>query len=672
MSKLEKHSQAMAKLKSLITREKNCAVVIDRAQTQWTANLDAATARTNEDFYVVVMGNFNAGKSTMINALIGEKVLPSYKLPTTAVMTELRYGDEKKIIMYPKTGQMVEGHGDQPFQVPATADAVERYITIDNDAGINCKPEDSVEIASQFEKMELYWPLPMLKNGVVLVDSPGLNDPYSNDVIVRQYLPRADAIIYILKGDTPYQGTDKKELDSVNEYGIKNIIFACTYWDQMREDGEAAVEKQKKYCLSCAMKHTDLGEKSVHFLASRDGLHARTTGNSDLWVESGFAEFESYLQDYLTRHRGQDKVNNIVSTMESQASAMKRHAQILNENAQKDKTIIRQKVDNASLNLDGLKKDGNRILTTFKLTLDTRKPDIKTSVRDGLRSLKEKVDLEGFEPETKFRTGLGKLNPFGKKALAEKVAGEFQDEYRARLQKELLKYQSTKVSPLMQDAMKYAVSSVENDIKSLSAKLDALDVSVGLPSVETEHSGQGGNLLLGIAIGLLTGDWFTGGSIALYGGAGRQIGLQVGTAAGLGLAIALGAPITLPVAALALIAANIVAIFMDNNERRMRRIREETLTQLKKAYFEDGDDKFIEPSTNAIMERVDQVFDKACDDMKFAIEATFAEKKEMFNAMIEQANMEGKDQEKAVSARKDAIKDLDALILEAVQVRKEY
>lgn len=664
MDKLSQHSKIMEQFKELIAREKSCAKVIDDTQGHWCKTLDAVIDRTKEDFIVVVMGNFSAGKSTMINALIGKKVLPSYPMPTTAVMTELRYGDEKKIVLYPRKGQNIDGHGDKPFTVPATEDAIEQYITIDNDAGINVKDESSAEISSKFEKMELYWPLEMLKNGVVIVDSPGLNDPYSNDVIVKNYLPKADAIIYALNTTAPYLGTDKKELESLNQFGINNIIFACTYWDIIRSEGEKTANKTRTYCISSALNHTNLGESSIHFLASKDGLHARIENDTDLWTVSGFLEFEAYLQDYLTRRKGKDKINNIATALESQAEAMKKQAVILDENSKKDKKIIEQNIAAAKEKLNGLKKDAKAIHNTFVLKLENKKSSIEATVKKGLRSLKDKIDLEDFTPKTEFRSGIKKLNPFGKKKIAEDIAAEFQEEYKSRIEKELLKYQSTIVAEEMKLAVKSAAESIEDNIKILAKELDELDISVGLPSVATEQSGQGGNPLLGIAYGLITMDWWTGGSIALYGGAGRQIGLQLGTTAGLALAIALGVPIALPVAALALIAANIAGILMDNNEKRVNNIRQETLSQLQKAYFNDGDDNFIEPTASAIMKKVDEIFNLASSDVMDVISETFSEKEKVFEAMLAQADMESNEKEKFVAARKTAVAELDAIIEE--------
>ncbi len=670
MAKLSEHGKTMEELKKLIAREKMCAEIIDKTQDNWRTNLDAAIERTKEDFFVVVMGNFNAGKSTMINALIGDNVLPTFPLPTTAVMTELRYGEEKKIIMYPKKGEDIEGKGDRPFTVPATEDAIEKYVTIDNEAGTNVR-EDSVATASKFEKMELYWPLEILKNGVVIVDSPGLNDPYSNDVIVKNYLPRADAIIYTMASTVAYSKQDKDELENLNAFGIRNILFAYTYWDMMLVSGERAVIKTRNYFISNALKHTDLGSSCVHFLASKDGLHARIEGIDDLWIESGYAEFESYLQEYLTTRRGQDKVNNIISTMESQAVAMKKQAIDLDANAEKDKVLIQKDVALANEKLNGLKKDAKNIHSKFVSKLENQRSAVKEAVEEGLKGLKGKVDLDGFTPTTELPSGFGRLNPFRQKRISNAIAQECSNEYKARLEKELLKYQSTTVYEKIKSAVAVAAKSVESDIKVLDGQLDALSASADLPTVEVDQKGEG-RPLLGAIYGLLTGDWFTGSTIAVYGKAGRQLGFQFAAGAGLGVAAILGAPITLPIVTLAAIGATILGILTGNNERKLERIRKETVQKWEKACFEDDNGEFINATTESIMKRVDQIFGKAGDDVKEAISVAFAEKEKVFETMLSQADLDSSQKDKLIMERKIAIENLTKVIDEAKVLQSNY
>ncbi len=75
--------------------------------------LDAAIERTKDSFTVVIMGNIASGKTTMINAFIGERLLP---MAATAVITELHYGENKKIIMYIRRVQTSIGKATGRFR----------------------------------------------------------------------------------------------------------------------------------------------------------------------------------------------------------------------------------------------------------------------------------------------------------------------------------------------------------------------------------------------------------------------------------------------------------------------------------------------------------------------------------------------------------------------------
>lgn len=671
--KLSKHGKAMESFRELIEREKECAKKIDPSQEQWEADLNAAIERTRDSFTVVVMGNFNSGKTTMINALIGERLLPMAMTPATAVMTELHYGEDKKIIMYPKKGTNVDGKGDRPFTVPATTEAIERYITIDNDAGINSKPEDSVKIASQFEKMELYWPLDILKNGVVIVDSPGLNDPYSNDAIVKNYLPYADAVIYTMNSTNAYQRTDREELESLNNYKLANIIFAYTYWDQVIFDGEKTTQKTRTYCVQNALKHTELGEKAIHFLSSRDGLKAQIEKDQDMLVKSGYTEFIAYLAEYLTSNSGKDKVKNLVGTMEVEAAVMRKHVEVLNCNAEKEKEVIKGNIEVANTNLEKLKGDGKAILNTFELKLQVKRSGVENDIKNALKGIKGKISLDDFTPETEFRTGIARLNPLGRNKIAEKITKEFQDEYNRRLEKEIYKVNSSTVYDSVKAAISTAADGIKSDVEDLSRGLDNIDISLGVPKTQVEgKSGGEGNAILGVAYGMLTGDWWTGGSIAVYGGAGRQIGLQLGTSVGLGAAVAFGVPITLPFAVGALIAANVVAILTENNDKKVEKLRRNALSSLEKACFDEGDDEFITPTASKIMKKVDSMFDVASNNIKEALDVTFTEKKKVLEATLEQANMSQEEKNKAIQQRNSAVEDLDKIIEEANKVQVNY
>ena len=271
------------------------------------------------EFYVLIMGLLGSGKSSFTNALIGEELLPTGFLPETAVIGELHYGEKKRITLYPKKACAKEG--DQPFDLAeTTSEEIAKYVSLSADDAINTMDEEegcAKAINSKFEKMVIYWPLEILKDGVVLVDSPGINDPYCNDHIVNEYLPQADAIVYVMDSCFAYQGMDRRQLTAINEIGFTNIITGYTFYDIVVKHSRSP-EKLQKYrniLLDYMAKHSCLGEESVHFLDSMEGLQARMSGDREAFRRSGYEGLEKYLERYLVEKSGTDRIKRCITSI---------------------------------------------------------------------------------------------------------------------------------------------------------------------------------------------------------------------------------------------------------------------------------------------------------------------------------------------------------------------
>ncbi|MBQ3434547.1 MAG: dynamin family protein, partial [Selenomonadaceae bacterium] len=100
---LVEHKVTLRNLKDLIATEQDCQQKIYAGKAS-DAVLDAISEKTGENFIVLIIGAFSSGKSSMINALIGEELLPHGFLPETAVLGELHYGTKKRVTLYPKKG----------------------------------------------------------------------------------------------------------------------------------------------------------------------------------------------------------------------------------------------------------------------------------------------------------------------------------------------------------------------------------------------------------------------------------------------------------------------------------------------------------------------------------------------------------------------------------------
>ena len=158
------HKKALNQLAALIEAEKGCAAEIysegsyadDKKQI-----LDIASQKTGEEFIVLIIGAFSSGKTSMINALIGEDLLPTGFLPETAVLGELHYGTKKRITLYPKKGKW-EG-GDEPFDLrEVNTEEISRYVSLSTEDAINSMEknidgdESQSRINAKFEKMVIY------------------------------------------------------------------------------------------------------------------------------------------------------------------------------------------------------------------------------------------------------------------------------------------------------------------------------------------------------------------------------------------------------------------------------------------------------------------------------------------------------------------------------------
>jgi ribosome biogenesis GTPase A len=160
---------------------------------------EAASARRLADrfatgrFLIAVVGEFKRGKSTLVNALLGEAVVPTGVLPLTSVATELAYGDPGAVV------EFLDGR-----RVTVPTERFGEYATEAGNPG-NHKGVARVEVRGQ-------WPL--LDAGVVLVDTPGVGSVHEHNTEAGQAaLLDADGAIVVLSADAPLSEHERDLLE---------------------------------------------------------------------------------------------------------------------------------------------------------------------------------------------------------------------------------------------------------------------------------------------------------------------------------------------------------------------------------------------------------------------------------------------------------------------------
>jgi len=167
---------------------------------------------TEGRFYVACIGQFKRGKSTLLNALVGDRVLPTGVVPITTVPTVLRYGRSRSARVRFEGGAWSD----------ITPEDLTQYVSEEHN------PENAKGVAG----VEVFVPSPLLTDGMCLVDTPGLGSVFAGNTATTQaFVPHIDAAIIVLGADPPIAG---EELALVEEVGkqVRDLVVVLNKADR--------------------------------------------------------------------------------------------------------------------------------------------------------------------------------------------------------------------------------------------------------------------------------------------------------------------------------------------------------------------------------------------------------------------------------------------------------
>lgn len=455
-------------------------------------------------FSIVVVGEFSAGKSTFLNALMGEKILPSFTNETTATVNFLR---SKKSA--PDGAEGIAYYTDGTHTTLETADnaTIEKYVSTKSD----------LDVAQRVESLELFLDSKFLDEGVTLVDSPGLNGvAEGHKEITENQIEKSHASIFMFSAEQPGKKTDFEFLGRLKEK-VSTIFLVLNKIDCIKmSEGQTVNDVVESLINSYKSIFPDETQMpKIWPVAAYPALVARSnkildyqgrmefTDEDKAYYEekSQLGEFEERLWKFLTQgEKAKEEllapVQRVIAIIKEEQEALKQEKELLDKEddkeqlneqiaaLEKEETEINEKMDKATRGIS------RQVKTIERDTLEYMKAQVQQYMEKRLSELNnvDEVDememiLDGFSAkfnkqlmnitsyaDTKFREEMGNL-------IEEKFE-DYVEELEGRLENSGLDIKVKSQFNIEGKNFNINIQQYEEEIRNLESKLEGLDDNI--------------------------------------------------------------------------------------------------------------------------------------------------------------------------------------------------
>jgi len=199
LKKLKKLSSDISKIHKLAT-ENSINSIANKA-------LAVKDRIDKNNFIITVVGEFNRGKSTFINSLLGVDIIPTAIRPTTATINIIHYATSPSVRVHKSDGEIIS--------LEFSSTSLMDYTSL---VDFDSKSVKYIEIA---------YPIDYLKDGTTFVDTPGVNDmDQQRRDVTYGYMPNSDAVIFLFDIEAPFRKSEKKFLEErVLKSNVAQLFF---------------------------------------------------------------------------------------------------------------------------------------------------------------------------------------------------------------------------------------------------------------------------------------------------------------------------------------------------------------------------------------------------------------------------------------------------------------
>lgn len=327
------------------------------------------------DMIVPILGKQGEGKSTLINAMLQEDILPNEADETTCVPVEIRYGEAP--------GGEVFFNGDRPSLSVQTKQELSEFV--DN----NFNPGNQKQVSH----IVMYRTLPLLKTGLVIVDLPGVGSlTTANEETTNRYIQNLSAAVFLIPTSPPILKSDAAFIETVWR-SFNSAYFVQNVWDDNSEaDARAGLDHNTKILAEIAGKlHVSPPHPiiPVNVYAAAKGAFGKDT---DLIARSGISGLFDVLTSFAGNYQEQrdtalrDRVMGTISAAAGRVEDLMQKTQMSGEQAMAQMEAERDAFERTSREIEDTVDEIRQQLSRDKRTVRSFAGEISEKYAELLRA----------------------------------------------------------------------------------------------------------------------------------------------------------------------------------------------------------------------------------------------------------------------------------------------
>lgn len=630
----------------------------------------------SERFKIMIIGEFKRGKSTFINALLGEEILPAFATPTTAVINEIKWGEDKKAILYfhnpvpqplpnsiPEDARIhiLRAKGMDVAPMDIAYDDLEEYVVIPDPA----KDQAASVAETPYQKVELQYPVEWLKNGVELIDSPGLNEHKTREGVTLNYLPTADAILFVLSCSSLASESEMRVIkNDIVGNGHEEIFFICNRFDEIREKER---DRIKNFGYAKLGGLTKFGNRGVYFLSALHALDGKMKNLEELLNVSGIIQLEEDLQKFLLERRGKVKILQPARELIHHMQKAREIIQQERPSLEKSLDELNHKYENVKPLLNDAERSKQQIISRINFHREVLRRTVFDSATIKLREVADQIPqwVEDMEPDNKI-----KLWTLKNKEGADALVQEISEGIRVKIEDEILSWKNKNLNSSIESIMNHMYEDLEGKIDQFYDVLNKVTTNFSGISISPDKKLMEGpsdkERFLTVVGGILIGDIALAAHGAKFGtrGLGRAIATQIAVGVGLAL-LGVANPLIFIGAAISGGLLNSILRTQKLNKTIKREIGEKYTVEFRNKNYEHSNEiaESIYKETASIVTSAEQYLNKEIQSKREQVEAVLKTKKEGEQVVAGRKQLLNKLEEKIFQIDKE-LKDL---VLEMAQ-----